>query len=63
MSRNKRESKAIAENALRWCSNILIEVNANHVSEILPKTREEMMILIRQIAKVQMTLQREKIVD
>lgn len=49
----RAESKAIAENSLRWLSNILIEILANHIGPCFSdRTREQAQLVIRELQKL-----------
>lgn len=57
--RDKEVSRELALNAIRWTSNILVEINSNHVGPCFPKTREVFMEIISLLQKAQDTLRGE----
>lgn len=50
----RSQSKILTENTLRWFSNILIEVMANHIGPCFSsQVREQTQLVIREIHKLQ----------
>lgn len=49
----RAEAKAVAENATRWMSNILIELLSNQIGPCFsPKTRDQTQLVIRELTKL-----------
>lgn len=43
------EAKVLTENALRWCANMLVEVQANHAEYLGPDTRRALHLAVEAV--------------
>jgi hypothetical protein len=59
MPMNKNDSKQIAENAIRWTNNILVEILSNHVGPHFPETAKLLRTVTHNLSLTQQALENE----